>query len=75
MKDAKAGGCCVRIDNVLQALPERKKTLQSRLNGLLGAYADAEEQLRKGNPYERKIKAICDILNRIDERLKEEIEQ
>lgn len=75
MKDAKAGGCCVRIDNVLQALPERKKTLQSRLNGLLGAYADAEEQLKKGNPYERKIKALCDKLNRIDERLKGEIEQ
>ena len=75
MKDAKAGGCCVRIDNVLQALPERKKTLISRLNGLLGAYADAEEQLKKGNPYESKIKALCDKLNKIDERLKEEIEQ
>ena len=67
MKDAKAGGCSIRIDNVLQALPDRKKTLQSRLNGLIGAYADAEEQLKKGNPYERKIKALSDKLNRIDE--------
>ena len=75
MKDAKVGGCSVRIDNVLQELPEQKKTLQSRLNGLLGAYTDAEEQLGIGNPYERKIKTLCDKLNRIDERLKEEIEK
>ena len=75
MKDAKAGGCCIRIDNVLQALPDRKKTLQSRLSGLLGAYADAEEQLRKGNPYERKIKTLSNKIKMLDKRLKEEIEK
>lgn len=73
MKDAKAGGCSVRIDNVLQTLPDRRKTLQSRLNGLLGSYADAEEQLRLGNPYVQKIKALQDELNRLDAQLKEEI--
>lgn len=75
MKDAKAGGCSTRIDNVLQALPDRKKTLQSRLTGLLEAQADAEKQLRKGNPYERKIKTLSAQLNKIDKRLKEEIEK
>jgi len=73
MKDAKAGGCCVRIDNVLQELPARRTTLQSRLNGLLSAYADAEDQVRKGNQYEDKVKDLCDELKKIDERLKEEI--
>lgn len=75
MTDAKAGGCCVRIDNVLQALPNRKKTLQNRLNGLLGAYDDAKEQLKKGNPYEHRIKALYDKLNRLDKKLKEGVEQ
>lgn len=75
MKDAKAGGCCIRIDNVLQSLPDQKKKLQSRLGGLFGAYADAQEQLKMGNPYESKIKDLCDQLDKIDERLKEEIEQ
>lgn len=75
MKDAKAGGCCTRIDNVLQALPERKKTLQSRLNGMLSTFADAEEQIRKGNPYECEAAALYNELKKIDERLKEENEK
>lgn len=73
MKDAKAGGCCIRIDNVLQTLSERKRTLQSRLNGLRSAYSDAESELRKGNPYEREIKTLSEKLEKIDESLKEEI--
>ena len=75
MKDARAGGCCTRIDNVLQALPERRKTLQNRLNGLLSACADAEEQVREGNPYAGKVETLCDELTLIDERLKEEMDK
>ena len=75
MKDAKAGGIMIRIDNVLQSLPDRKMNLQSRLNGLLGACDDARRQIEKGNPFEYKIKKLLKRLKEIDRRLKEEIEQ
>ena len=75
MKDAKAGGCCTRMNNALQALPERKKELQNRLNGLLGAYSDAREQLRQGNSYEQEVQILCRKLDNIDKRLKEEMKK
>lgn len=72
MKDAKAGGCCTRFDNVLLSLPDRRRQIQSKIKGCERMHRDALEQLKLGNPIEEKAERLMSELNTIDAALKEE---
>ena len=74
MDDVKLLGCCTRIDNVLRDLPAQKKQLEENLRKLDVMRADALDQISIGNPEEARIEKLTKELEKIDRRLKEEME-
>ena len=75
MKEAREGGCCTRMDNVLQSFGKRIKDMTVRLKGIENSITDAREQLEKGNPYQETVSKLSEQLEETDRKLKEAMKQ
>ena len=73
MKDCdKPRGCSSRMDYLLEHLPERIDTLQSRIAQVQQQIAEAKADLKTGNPYAEQIRALTEQLSQIDAALAED---
>ena len=74
MKDAKAAGCCTRMDNVLNSLEDRRQDIEAKISSYESMLRDAKEQIRAGNPMDTEVNSLKEQLDSIDEELGKENE-
>ena len=74
MKDAKALGCAMRIDHLLEHLPERLENVQTQIEAERRQCGDAYKDLEQGNPYQDTVDELSRALAEIDARLAAEEE-
>lgn len=66
MNIAKPLGCSMRIDHLLEHLPDRLELLRTRRRTAEKRRFDAQENLKAGNPYQRQVEALSDKLFDLD---------
>ena len=74
MSEPKALGCSMRIDHLLEHLPDRLNNVQAQMEEERQQRSDALRDLEQGNTYQDTVDALSKQLAEIDERLADEEE-
>ena len=71
MDGDKALGCAMRIDRLLDDLPNRVKKLEEQIENARKQQEEAINDLEQGNPYQESVESLVRELESIDKRLSE----
>lgn len=71
MDGDKALGCAMRIDRLLEDLPNRVKNFEEQISNAKKQREEAEQDLDQGNPYQVTIESLIHELENIDKELSE----
>ena len=71
MDGDKALGCAMRIDRLLEDLPNRVKNFEDQIANAKKQREEAEQDLEQGNPYQDTIETLVRELESIDKKLSE----
>ena len=62
-------GCAMRVDKLLEGLPDRVKKLEEQISEAYKEGEDAEKEIEIGNPYQDEVEALAKTLAEIDKKL------
>lgn len=71
MDGDKALGCAMRIDRLLEDLPDRVKSFEDQIANAKKQRDEAKQDLDQGNPYQDTIESLIHELENIDKELSE----
>lgn len=75
LREAKIPGCMQRVEYVLMNLDQRIKAVEERISQVRRQAAQAEKELKKGNPFEAEVSRLSEKLLDMDGELNRRAEE